>query len=405
MAGGLNLPPQSAATNNYEPTQQDLNQFMQQNDFSDMFDADGGERYVQAEMDSEFGEIGEFNFDSALEADDVMGSAYPQYPALTPSQTPMDMQIPMQAPMAMEVPAQMPDMSIGPSWNPMIGWYYPVAAPAAMPPPPPPAMPFATPSEGYTPASTTPLTSAMPSRTGTPDPASHPFGPKARAPRKRKYGPAAYLEQQAKTSDPAPRVVSVSEAEYTSMAKARDERAAGVASGKKGGQGQRRKQFSVVQVCICTDKQATKIKRPKNAFILYRSANAHKIMRALDTKNNQNVSTEAARAWKAETPEVKERYAAMAQQEKQRHLEKYPDYQYQPGLAARNKFGSMSCTCGAYQINCAANKAKLEMETGEQGTADFDAEFEPEELYVPPRSFRPAPKRQPAQPAAPMTVS
>ena len=386
MAGGLALPPASAGRQGNDAqdetqstlTQADIDAFIRDND---VFDDPtfGGTGMMNDNV------LNEFPFNADFPADFTADEAFGGF---TPQQTaPMQQQNPVQAPMPMHPPmapmAPMPDMSLGPSYDPRIGWYYPAPAPANYPPPPPP-MPFPMPQEGFTPSlATTPNTSAMPSGTSTPVP---PAAPAGRRDRKPKYGPAAYLNQQANkanTSSDHPRAVSISQAEYTSQAKRRDDRTNGTSTTKFA---RKRTAPSVVQVCICSDKQAQKVKRPKNAFILFRSAMAHKIMKQAGNRSNQNVSTQAARMWKSATPAVKKQFQDLALEEVRRHKEMYPDYVYQPGLTNRNKFGSASCKCGAYQANIAALKARKEAELNSLGVSDDEAEAEELDEYIPPRS-------------------
>jgi hypothetical protein len=198
-----------------------------------------------------------------------------------------------------------------------------------------------------------------------------------------------------------PRTVSISEAQYTSAAKKRDTRTAEVVPTFHGSR--KRKHPSIIQACICSEKRAKKVKRPRNAFILYRSSRKDRIMKQLGSRNNQNVSKAAAETWKNETDAVKKQYHDLASQEAARHRAEHPDYKYQPGLAERTKFGSASCTCGAYRINMNALVAKRG-----SGAVDFvdekdDEDGDESDVYVPPRSYRAAGK-QPQMPMAPPTM-
>ena len=297
----------------------------------------------------------------------------------------------------------------GPFFAPDVGWYYKMLnAPGALQVAP---SPFAFPQEGYTPASATPYSSATPSGMTTPlappqympakttfTPGVYPVVPMSRPTRKPKYGPAAYLSKNEGGSlSTPPRTVSISEAQYTSAAKKRDTRTAEPVPTFHGSR--KRKHPSIIQACICSEKQAKKVKRPRNAFILYRSSRKDRIMKQLGSRNNQNVSKAAAEMWKNETDAVKRQYHDLAFQEAARHKAEHPDYKYQPGLAERAKFGSASCTCGAYRINMAALVAK-------RGTVRFvdddgDEEGDDSDVYVPPRSYRTAPARQPQMAMAP----
>ncbi|KAK3057586.1 hypothetical protein LTR09_001770 [Extremus antarcticus] len=261
----------------------------------------------------------------------------------------------------------MPDMSMGPSYKPVVGWYYPVIqAPAPMATP----SAFGMPQVGF-PPSAAPTASAVPSRVNTP--AQGAVG--KRPNNKRKYGPAAFLEERARTQDPSAQAQPTGDAVYTSAAKERADRANAQNHAAQGvGAWRKRDRASIVQACVCTGKDAAKIKRPRNAFIIYRSAQASKLFKELGRKDNQNVSKLAGQAWKQESKEVKEQYHRLAEEEKARHKREHPEYQYQPGLTNKNRFGSQSCTCGAF----AANMAALQAKKGEQGIDDEDDEINAE---------------------------
>lgn len=368
MADNFGLPPMTM----HSPTPSELGAFAADNLFNDIMNDptlaiepnfEMGDIAVDPDFDADFDQT---LFDAPRQAEEVV----PMQPL---------MQMPVAQPQATPQFAP-PDMSMGPSFHPMVGWYYP-AQPTT---PYVPHVPYALTSSGFTPASSiAPPASTMPSRIGTPVPGAKP---------KRKYGPAAYLEEQAKqraAGNLAGRATSI-EAQYTSKAKQRDERANGTTPTSKF----RIKNAPIVtQVCICNDKEANKIKRPKNAFILYRSAMSKKIMKKNGSTNNQAVSKEAAVQWKNESEAVKQQYYDLAKLEAQRHAEMYPDYKYTPGITQRNKFGSESCQCGAYRANIQAMQ--------DAGTIDADSGSEDE--YVAPRRAAPAKQQQPAPPA-PMTM-
>ncbi|KAG5518480.1 hypothetical protein PMAC_002875 [Pneumocystis sp. 'macacae'] len=68
------------------------------------------------------------------------------------------------------------------------------------------------------------------------------------------------------------------------------------------------------------------IKRPLNSFMLYRRDKQGSI----PTNNHQSISRIIGEMWKRETIEEKERYAEMAQRERERHAKEYPDYKFLP---------------------------------------------------------------------------
>lgn len=100
-----------------------------------------------------------------------------------------------------------PNTSMGPSWHPAVGWYYPVVqtihAPLGSPIHFPPRQYLA-----FTPSSV-PVTSTAPSSIDATIRAAR----GNRVTRKRKYGPAVYLGEQAKHAIDAP--FSADDADYT----------------------------------------------------------------------------------------------------------------------------------------------------------------------------------------------
>ncbi|KAF1852140.1 uncharacterized protein K460DRAFT_271563 [Cucurbitaria berberidis CBS 394.84] len=81
-------------------------------------------------------------------------------------------------------------------------------------------------------------------------------------------------------------------------------------------------------VCLCQPEP--KIPRPRNAFILYRQHHQQAIIARNPGLNNPEISKIIGEQWKAEIGEQKKVWQDLAQEEKVRHHEQYPDYRYQP---------------------------------------------------------------------------
>lgn len=81
-------------------------------------------------------------------------------------------------------------------------------------------------------------------------------------------------------------------------------------------------------VCLCQPEP--KIPRPRNAFILYRQHHQQAIIARKPGLNNPDISKIIGEQWKAESEEQKKVWQDLAQEEKARHHEQYPDYRYQP---------------------------------------------------------------------------
>lgn len=111
------------------------------------------------------------------------------------------------------------------------------------------------------------------------------------------------------------------------------------------------KQQRPIRACTCNPvTDSVKIPRPKNAFFLYRSH--HAVQLNADGLNNQDISRNLGAQWRNETAEVKVHFYDLAQAEKEKHKEMYPDYKYNP------KKGPSKCTCGAYEPSRGAAQPK-----------------------------------------------
>lgn len=313
------------------------------------------------------------------------GNGFQAPQELVPAQ-PQVQQMPVQPAQQMLANQQTPAMHPGACYHPAVGWYFPTAEPAGIPPPP--MFPMA----AMTPASSVP-TSGM--STPVPGPSnalsSNPVPQPARSQGKRKYGPGAYLDARAEGRNS----IGNEEANYfASAASRRDGRGANTsASSFDSSFARRGTRPSIVQACICEDHKTERIKRPRNSFILFRSAKSEEIRRRLGTNQNQQVSKVASEEWRNAPPAVKMQYAKLAEEEKQRHALKHPDYKYKPGGITRSKFGTPSCICGAYKANMArvqekkAGGRKLDTNSINLAAADdLDVDSDADSAYQPPRA-------------------
>ncbi|KAF2862640.1 high mobility group box, partial [Piedraia hortae CBS 480.64] len=71
------------------------------------------------------------------------------------------------------------------------------------------------------------------------------------------------------------------------------------------------------------------VKRPANAFILFRKAHSQAISRVVGGDNGQ-ISAIAGKMWKEASAEVKDEFYQRAKEEKERHAKLNPGYKYQP---------------------------------------------------------------------------
>lgn len=73
-----------------------------------------------------------------------------------------------------------------------------------------------------------------------------------------------------------------------------------------------------------------KIPRPPNSWILFRRDKSKQLREANPNISTGEVSTEAARQWKALSEEEKGFYQEMARQAAEQHKAQYPNYIYKP---------------------------------------------------------------------------
>lgn len=80
-----------------------------------------------------------------------------------------------------------------------------------------------------------------------------------------------------------------------------------------------------------SSRSTEKIPRPPNSWILFRKEKSKELREANPSMSAGEVSTEAARQWKALSDEDKGFYQEMAKQAALQHKIQYPDYVYRPG--------------------------------------------------------------------------
>ncbi|TLS26647.1 hypothetical protein PpBr36_04429 [Pyricularia pennisetigena] len=92
-------------------------------------------------------------------------------------------------------------------------------------------------------------------------------------------------------------------------------------------------------ICLCTP--APKIRRPRNAFILYRTHHQARIVAENPKLPNPEISKIIGLQWHDEPESVKETWKRLAEEDKRKHARLYPNYKFQPrrggkpGSAAR----------------------------------------------------------------------
>ncbi|KAI7238193.1 hypothetical protein KC330_g2720 [Hortaea werneckii] len=85
---------------------------------------------------------------------------------------------------------------------------------------------------------------------------------------------------------------------------------------------------STAHVCIC--QPDPKIPRPRNAFILYRQHHQAQVVAQNPGLANPEISKIIGEQWQNQPLEIKNKWKALAEEEKLRHQQQYPTYRYQP---------------------------------------------------------------------------
>ncbi|KAF2433953.1 hypothetical protein EJ08DRAFT_19327 [Tothia fuscella] len=103
----------------------------------------------------------------------------------------------------------------------------------------------------------------------------------------------------------------------------------------------------ISSICLC--QPDPKIPRPRNAFILYRQRHQQNIIAQHPGLPNPEISKIAGELWRAEPDEVKNEWKSLAEEEKNRHAQQYPDYRFQP--RHKNKTSPTSTTADKLRCN------------------------------------------------------
>ncbi|KAL2835191.1 HMG box protein [Aspergillus cavernicola] len=91
---------------------------------------------------------------------------------------------------------------------------------------------------------------------------------------------------------------------------------------------------SATQFCLC--QPDPKIPRPRNAFILYRQHYQGSVVAQNPGLANPDISKIIGEQWRKLPQETKDEWKALAEEEKARHQQQYPEYRYQPRRYGRD---------------------------------------------------------------------
>lgn len=169
--------------------------------------------------------------------------------------------------------------------------------------------------------------------------------------------------------------------------------------------GRNPKKNSIIQKCICRPQYSTvDVPRPPNQYICFRVQESTKLQREYIRDGGQKlrhdqISKILGAKWNAMSDVERAPYKAQADRLAAEHKLKYPGWSFKPGQKAAHQFGSMSCTCGAYQINVTARERRAQLGEEEppmkkkgrgpgRKFADMEPEFLPEYNPAPTPTLR-----------------
>ncbi|KAF4591554.1 HMG box transcription factor [Ophiocordyceps camponoti-floridani] len=95
-------------------------------------------------------------------------------------------------------------------------------------------------------------------------------------------------------------------------------------------------------ICLCAPEP--KIPRPRNAFILYRQHHQAQVTADNPKLSNPDISKIIGDKWKKESEAIKQNWKSLAEEEKQRHQNQYPNYRYQPRRGNKSQAGGWPST-------------------------------------------------------------
>ncbi|KAK9335730.1 hypothetical protein V1521DRAFT_449453 [Lipomyces starkeyi] len=87
-------------------------------------------------------------------------------------------------------------------------------------------------------------------------------------------------------------------------------------------------QHGVPNICLCP--QVARVPRPRNAFILYRQHHHAVVVAEHPGKTNPEISKIIGEQWRQLSGDEKAVWQKLGDEEKKSHLERFPDYRYQP---------------------------------------------------------------------------
>ncbi|KAL7272511.1 slightly ste11-like protein [Rhizina undulata] len=111
-------------------------------------------------------------------------------------------------------------------------------------------------------------------------------------------------------------------------------------------------------ICLC--QQPARIPRPRNAFILFRQHNHAAVVAKYPGKPNPEISKIIGEMWRESPQETRDIWQKHADEEKKQHLQRFPEYRYQP---RRNGKKNAAAAAAALSAASSSGAATASIET------------------------------------------
>lgn len=131
-----------------------------------------------------------------------------------------------------------------------------------------------------------------------------------------------------------------------------------------------------------TGKNPGRVKRPMNAFMLYRKAYQQRAKEWASQHNHQIVSRVCGLSWPLEPEPIRQQFKDWADMERDNHQKAHPDYKFTPSKPQKIRYGSKG---GGFDSE-GSDLDDYDFRPSTQNRALSNTPGDPDDDYVPPRS-------------------
>ncbi|KAI1776488.1 hypothetical protein F4818DRAFT_350988 [Hypoxylon cercidicola] len=137
------------------------------------------------------------------------------------------------------------------------------------------------------------------------------------------------------------------------------------------------------------DSKDLKVKRPMNAFMLYRKAFQNRTKEWKKHDNHQVISQICGVGWNMEERELKDQFDEWARIERENHKRAFPDYKFAPAKAKSKKSTSSGSRRAEHDDDDGSDLGNYNWEDDESGPPTRNASRNAGRLYDPEADYRP----------------